>query len=196
MSERKGFVKSILARLFRQSDDARREKIRMLVRTAASLSSGTQLSPKEKKCREELLELILPQIMQYRDDDQIEVGSTKEWAFALAQSIGLLAALGTDPRDRERAIEEITKEIKGWAKMSDSYLKPSVVTRADKKTGLPNPKQSEERKKEKVAPYNGDAKASMIADLRRQMETETDEGMKAALHEMIKAIESPSGGGH
>lgn len=104
--------------------------------------------------RAQLIELILPRVFTNQTELIPDKKVTKEWAFSLGQTIGLLAGLAI-PKDRMAgAIDEILREAKRVAEQVDDNAKalgldkaPSSTTSATTSAGVAEQAKQEERER-------------------------------------------------
>lgn len=194
MSDQDTFVQRIKKKLLRQQQEGVGEG-------SAALNPDTQLNPAKKimdvilklakeqaekgddpgaVARAELAALILPNVCLV-GGTTINHEEAKKWAFACGEMVGLLAGLSLQEGAINGAIAEVA--IKAQSRAKD--IRKNILDTGMVETPTPG------------APVIGGTSPAdtanqqrhMIADLRRQAETETDLATKAALKAMADSME-------
>ena len=131
--------------------------------------------------RAKLAEIILPGAFIKGSDGKfaLDKKKVKDWAYALGQTIGLLAGL-TIQKDRiSGAIDEIAKESKTVAERMDAIT--GSLQDLNKPQAPAIPADMGDRAK-------AEAQKRMVQDLEDQASLETDPAGKAALESMAKRL--------
>lgn len=176
------------------------ERVMKIVEALKKETRQRGIDSGQSKCRSKLFELILPEVFEPVSDTHLKVGDVKDWAFACAQMIGLLAGMGLPPKIVREALKETTRIAEESAESSSAFMVKAIKDERIllRKSGGGN--LSKEEKEEfiatpKVKPVTlaSSPKEQVLQDLRRQLEMESDDAMKAALRGMIQDIAEGNG---